>query len=186
MTRPKQRQRQRQQQRQQTTTTTTTTTTDRRASPPFGEGRPTPPRTPESVKNDTAANVPTCRVAPRSPNVGSWAGEEQAGQEAAAEVLMVLSQNKVLQRFVEQIVDDLCWAWTGFNSASRSRTSSAPRLSRAVWRGSSGAVLRREHVAHAVSFGNLDIISTSSLSGRHLLSCDSLRKFSKNSLSCST
>ena len=34
-----------------------------------------------------------------------------------------------------------------------------------------GAVLRRDHVAHAVSLGNLHIISASSLSGRHLLSC---------------
>ena len=39
----------------------------------------------------------------------------------------------------------LQWAWTGFNSASWSSTA---------WRGSGGAVLRRDHVARAPRIGN--------------------------------
>ena len=56
-------------------------------------------------------------------------------------VHMILSQDKVLQRFVEQIIDDSRWAWTGFNSASWSRPSK---------RGSGGAALRRDQFARAV------------------------------------
>ena len=54
---------------------------------------------------------------------------------------MVLSQDKVLQRFVEQIIDDDKVGWAWFNSVSWSRTSKRPAE---VWRESGGAVLRRD------------------------------------------
>ena len=78
-------------------------------------------------------------------------GEEVVG--VSVKVFKVLCQNKVLQRFVEQIIIDDTVVWTGFNSASRSRTSKRPALE----------VFRRDHLARAVSVGNVDIISASSL-----------------------
>ena len=47
------------------------------------------------------------------------AGEGGRGRRRGVSVgvLMVVSQNKVLQRFVEQIIVDSYWAWTGFDSA---------------------------------------------------------------------
>ena len=57
---------------------------------------------------------------------------------------VLFSQDKVLQRCVEQIIDDI-GPGQGFNSASWSRTA---------WRGSGGAVLRRDHVTRTARIGN--------------------------------
>ena len=82
--------------------------------------------------------------------------------------VLVLFQKKVLQR-AEQIIEDK--VVDRVQQRFENQDLEAPRLSRAVWRGSSGAVLRREHVARAVSLGNLDITSTSFSSGKHMPSC---------------
>ena len=88
-------------------------------------------------------------------------GEVEEAVGVSVEVFAVLSQDKVLQRFVEQIIDDDKVVLAGFNSVSWSRTSKRPASK--VCRGSGGAVLRRGHLARAVSPGNPDFTSTSSL-----------------------
>ena len=72
----------------------------------------------------------------------SCGGSGRGGRGWGVDVFKVFSQNMVLQRFVEQIIDDL----DRFNSASRSRTSKRPTSE--VWRGSGGAVLLHDHHAH--------------------------------------
>ena len=73
---------------------------------------------------------------------------------------MVLSQDEVLQRFVERIVDDSCWAWTAFNKLRGAGPRGAPR-----WKSDAGLVaLFSDEIKFLAQFspGNMDIISTSS------------------------
>ena len=92
-----------------------------------------------------------------------------AGGEEAVGVNMVFSQDKVLQHFVEQIIVDSCWAWTGFNSASWSRTSKrSASVSDAGLQAPFSVVIK---FVPQFSLGNLDIIFTRSSSGGHLPSC---------------
>ena len=101
------------------------------------------------------------------------------------EVFTVLSQDKVLHRFVEQIIDDDKVGWTGFNSVPWSRTSKRPAS--CMWQSGVGLVVPFSNVikfARAVSRGNLDSISSSSSSVRHLpvCFCDSYGGLWKNFL----
>ena len=87
------------------------------------------------------------------------------------EVFKVFSQDKVLQRFVEQIIDDDKVGWTGSTAFRGAELRNAPP--RAWWKFGASLVVQFCDVikfARAVSPGNLDIDSTSSSSGRHLLS----------------
>ena len=54
----------------------------------------------------------------------------------SVEVYMVFSQDKVLQRFVEQIIVDSCWAWKGSTALRGAGPRGAPRrcLTRVWWR----------------------------------------------------
>ena len=93
-------------------------------------------------------------------------------QEAAG------ASEKVLVLFPEQGPAAFCVADPRRQGGGQGSTALCGAGSRSALRRSCGslawvcgAVIRRDHVAHAVSLGNLDIISTSSLSGRHLPSC---------------
>ena len=70
------------------------------------------------------------------------------------EVFKEFSLDKFLQLLAEQIIEDDSSLWTGFNSASWSRTSRRP------------ASVSLDHLAHTVLTFNLGIISA----------CDSLRR----------
>ena len=67
---------------------------------------------------------------------------------------MVFSQDKGLQRLVEQIVVDFFFVLD--------RVQQRASWSRTTWRGSGGAVLQRDRLSHCFTW-NLDIISTSPL-----------------------
>ena len=109
---------------------------------------------------------------------GRRGGRGGEAVDVSVEVHMVLSQDKVLQRFVEQTIDDVKVGLAEFNTASCSRTSRR--------KSDVGLVVPFSDVikfARAVSLGNLYIISTSSSSGRHFpsCSCDSYGGIGKSS-----
>ena len=63
-----------------------------------------------------------------------------------------LSQDKVLQRFVEQFIDDDKVGVDRVQQRFVEQDLDAPRVGSLTWSG--GAVLRRDHLARAVSPGN--------------------------------
>ena len=71
---------------------------------------------------------------------------------------MILSQNKVLQRFVEQTIDDL--VLDRVQQRFEEEDLETPRVS-----------LVQSGVGLVAPFSNVDIISTSFSTGRHLPSC---------------
>ena len=71
---------------------------------------------------------------------GGGRGGAGGGGGVSVEVFKVFSLDKILQRLVEQIIQDDSWVGTGVNSASWSRTS---WRTASVLRGSGGAVFRR-------------------------------------------
>ena len=100
--------------------------------------------------------------------MGSWAGEGGWGEEAAGVSVKVLvfSQNNVVQRFAEQIIDD-DKVVDRVQRRFEEQDLDAPRVS--LVQSGVGLVAPFSDVDKllALSDGNLDIISTSSSSGRH-------------------
>ena len=101
---------------------------------------------------DTAVNITFVWGGTQGPQSGFLNGEEgaAAGQEVAGVnvKVLLLSQNKVLRRFAEQILDDKV-----VDRAQRfvEQDLKAPCVVlEQAWRGSGGAVLRRGQVARAV------------------------------------
>ena len=89
-------------------------------------------------------------------------------------VVLVLSQNKVLQRFVEQILDEVV---DRAQQSFEEQDLEVPRVS--LVQSGVGLMAPLSDVDNllALSHGNLDIISASSSSGRYSPSvCDSLRR----------
>ena len=90
-------------------------------------------------------------------------------------VVLVLSQNKVLQRYAEQILDDK--VVDRAQQRFEEQDLEVPRVSLVQSGVSLVGPFSDVDKLLALSHGNLDIISTSSLSGRHSPSvCDSLRR----------
>ena len=65
--------------------------------------------------------------------------------------VLVFSQNKVLQRFAQQIIDDKVVDRVQQRFEEQD-LEAPPRLSRAIWRKSGGAVLPRGQVARALTW----------------------------------
>ena len=104
---------------------------------------------------------------------GGSSGGRAGGQEAvgvSVEVFVVLSKDEVLQRFLEEIIDDLCLV----RVQQRFEEQDLERPASEVWRGSAGAVLRREQASRAVlAWKPGHYLCDLPCAGGHLPSCSS-------------
>ena len=116
-------------------------------SPHSGEGPP-PPLAPEPAQSDDATNILLVLGGAQELQSGLLDGEEAAGVSVK---VLVLSQNKILQQILDDKVED--------RVQQRFEEQNLERPALFLWKSGvgGGALLRCEHVARAVSIGNMEL-----------------------------